>query len=448
MQRAWLYRRFMLPLAGVVCSAGLSLGVELFQPPRPPVDTDGVELDSRARRSPQPVTIEPLSAAPTVHSPVDEDLDGRDNIVYQPNSSIPFPPQRREPIPIPPPDPMPIIESPLAVYPESLPPVYAPGCAMGIAPTCAQGVYDEGVYTASPSCGAYDNGNACGVTEQVCGCSCVPNWTIRAEAIIWDRAGSTSVPLIAAPVAVNSADLDGGWRAGPRLTAIKHGIFDSCWDLEVSYFGINGWSGTQTVAGATTYLTTPPLVFAAAPLQMTYTSELQNFEVNGRRAYNDWVTWFVGFRALNVDELLTASVNAGASTHTVATRNRLYGGQVGLDAVLFDGDCWYVNAVGKAGIYSNSGEQVTQTAGFPGAQALINFNGNQTSFVGQLGFNANRRLTDRLTFVAGYNLLWVTGLALAPNQLAATNVNTGAGALSTNGTMFYHGVNVGLEYAW
>ena len=447
MQRAWLFRRFVLPLAGVVCSAGLSLGVELFQPPRPPADTDGVELDRRARLSPQPVTIEPLAPAPLIQSPVDEELD-REPIVYQPNSSIPFPPQRLERQTVPPPDPLPYIEPPLAVYPESLPPVYAPGCAMGIAPTCASGVYGDGVYTESPAYGAYESCGSCGSADNVCGCSCVPNWTVRAEMLIWNRAGGTNVPLIAAPVAVGSTDLDGGWRVGPRLTAIKHGVFDSCWDLEVSYFGIDGWTSTRTVAGATSYLTNPTINFAAAPIQLTYSSELQNFEVNGRRAYSDWVTWFVGFRALQVDELLTANINAGVATHSVATRNRLYGGQLGLDALLYDDNCWTLNAIGKVGLYGNSGEQTTQTVNVAGALPLINYTGNQTSFVGEFGVNAGYQLTERLTFRAGYNLLLVTGVALAPNQLAATNLTTGVGALNTNGTLFYHGVNVGLEYGW
>ena len=125
MQRAWLFRRFVLPLAGVVCWTGLSLGVELLKPPRAPADNDGLELDNRVSSSPQPVTIQPLAAAPVVQSPVDEELSPPETIVYQPNSSIPFPPQRRDrgPIPMPPPDPMPTIEPPMAVYPESLPPV-------------------------------------------------------------------------------------------------------------------------------------------------------------------------------------------------------------------------------------------------------------------------------------------------------------------------------------
>jgi|GEM_PF-860983 len=449
MQRAWQFRHYLLPLAGVVCWTGLSWGAELLGPPRPPADNDGLILDSRASKSPQPVTIAPLTTTPAVQSPVDEELRSpAEPLVFQP---------RRQRDANAPPDPVPMIEPPLAAYPEIAPPVvYAQscplgGCPTGVVPTCA-----TGMYCTTPACGSYDSScnvnygmacDSCAPADNVC-CSCVPNWTVRAELLIWNRAGGTDVPLVPAPVAVSSADLTGDWQVGPRLTVIKHGIFGSCWDLEAAYFNIDGWTGTRTVAGATTYLTTPPTNFPAAPITLTYSSELQNFELNGRRAYSDWVTWFVGFRALQVDELLSADINTGAATHSVVTSNQLYGAQLGVDALLLDCDYWYFNAVGKVGIYGNSADQTTRTAGIGGALPLITYTGNETAFVGELNFNANYRLTDRLTFLAGYNLLWVNGLALAPDQLAATNIATGVGALDTGGNLFYHGFNVGLEYGW
>lgn len=437
MQRAWTFRRFVLPLAGVVCWAGLSVGAERLQPPRPPADNDGLELDSRNYSAPKPVLVE--AAAPDYRiARVPEDLP-----TPAPNSSLAaeFDPHPLEPITLQSADPQPIIEQPiieqpLTVYPDVLPQVlYAPSCQIA-APTCA-----GDIYLGTPD---YDSG--CGA-ETVCAGCCLPSWTFRAEAIIWDRAGGTNVPLVNAPVVLNTFDLDGGWRAGPRLTAIKHGVLDTCWDLEAVYFGINGWSGTQVLADADNYLTTPVIVIGGVtPLTATYSSSLQNGELNGRRAYSDWVTWIVGFRAIQIDESLTAV--AGGASHSVRTQNRLYGGQIGADFSLFEGPCWQVNAIAKAGIYGNSADQVTRTAGVGGAVPFITFGDNQTCFVGEFGVNARRPLTERLTFMAGYNLLWVNGLALAPEQLATTNIVTGAGALSSNGNLLYHGVNIGLEYGW
>jgi hypothetical protein len=107
-----------------------------------------------------------------------------------------------------------------------------------------------------------------------------------------------------------------------------------------------------------------------------------------------------------------------------------------------------VNTVGKAGIYGNSIDVVTTTAGVGGALPLVVAADTQTSFVGEIGMNANYRVTDRFTLLAGYNLLWVTGVALAPEQLAGTNIATGVSAPDSSGALFYHGVNLGAQYAW
>ena len=430
MHKAWTFRRYLLPLAGVVCWAGLSVSAELLQPPQPPPDNEGLELNERSYFAPKPVMVE--AATPESASPGERIARVPNKLPTPATAAEEFEALPLEPIALQPADPQPVIEQPLVVYPEVLPPVV-------YAPSCEGNLYE----TTAPCDGGCDAG--CG--ETMCAGCCLPSWTFRAEAIIWDRAGGTNVPLVNAPVVLNTFDLDGGWRTGPRLTAIRHGVFDTCWDLEVSYFGINGWSGTRVLADADNYLTTPAIAIAGVtPLTATYSSSLQNFEINGRRSYSDWVTWMIGFRALQIDENLTSVF--GAASHAVETGNRLYGGQIGVDVSLFEGPCWQVNTVAKAGIYSNSAEQVTRIVGVGGALPLITFADSQTCFVGEFGVNARRPLTDRLTFLAGYNLLWVNGLALAPEQLAATNINTGAGALASNCNLFYHGVNVGLEYGW
>src|SRR5690606_32852609 len=154
-----------------------------------------------------------------------------------------------------------------------------------------------------------------------------------------------------------SVDLDSGWRAGPRLTAIRHGLFGSCWDLEASFFGIDGWSGALAIPDIDDYLTSPAIAFGGVtPGTLNYASELHIFELNLRRPHNDWVTWLVGFRAVEVSE--TLGVAGGAITHSVATSNHLYGSQFGLDVRMIDRGHWYLNGVGKAGVYGNSADQV------------------------------------------------------------------------------------------
>ncbi|QDU28764.1 hypothetical protein ETAA8_38690 [Anatilimnocola aggregata] len=417
MHAAWNVRRFLLPMAGAVCWTSLSLAAELLSPPKPPPDNDGLELAQSSRVGPRPVLIEAA--------------DEQEPIVLQPAEQPTVSPA--EPLALQPADPQPIIEQPLVDYPEYLPPpiMYAPACDSVVMPSCSTPLYET-----TPAC------------EDSCFCSCVPTWTFRAEALIWDRTGGANVPLVVAPVAVSTADLDSGWRAGPRLTAIRHGIFGSCWDAEVSYFGIDGWNGTLALADINDLQTTPVLLFpGVTPGTLNYTSDLHSFEFNLRRPHNDWVTWLVGFRAVQVNELLAVDLG-GAGQQSFDTMNHLYGVQAGLDLRVVDRGTWYVNAVGKAGIYGNSANLNARSAGIAGSLPLINSTGNQTAFVGEVGVTAGYRLTERLSLLAGYSVLWVDGVALAPDQLAGTNVTTGASVLDANGSLVYHGVNLGLEYGW
>jgi hypothetical protein len=446
MRRAWTFRRFALPLAGAVCWTGLTTSLttatELLTPPQPPPDIEVYELRPSADPPPRKVVIETVDEGPVFHQPVLE------------------PPHQVQPVLIHPADPQPLIEPPplpTQAPPSSadiLPPplVYEgqppPGEAIpnNAVPDEALPYFGPHGFSA-PSCSSawYDTGAS---DQEACYCSCVPNWTIRAEALIWDRVVGGGVPLVTAPVTLSSGDLDSTWRGGPRLTVIRHGVFGSAWDLEASYFGIDGWNGTRVVADVDTYGTTPPInIVGVTPTTLSYSSSLHNFELNARRNYSDWVQWLVGFRTLQIRESLSADFN-GTASHVVETSNHLFGAQGGLDLRLIDCPTYYVNAVGKAGIYGNAADQSTTTLGVGGAVPSISVDGQQTSFIGEIGVNAGYRVTERLTLMGGYSVLWVTGVALAPEQLATTNLTTGVANLNVGETVFYHGVNLGLEYSW
>jgi hypothetical protein len=58
------------------------------------------------------------------------------------------------------------------------------------------------------------------------------------------------------------------------------------------------------------------------------------------------------------------------------------------------------------------------------------------------------RLTDVWGIRAGYNVVWIDGLALAPNQFAFNNVDGTGSALASSGGIFLNGANLGLEARW
>ena len=67
---------------------------------------------------------------------------------------------------------------------------------------------------------------------------------------------------------------------------------------------------------------------------------------------------------------------------------------------------------------------------------------NHTAFIGELGLQARYQVTQGLALRAGYELLWLDGVAIAPAQY--TNIQ----GIDSNATVFYHGATVGMEYSF
>ena len=145
------------------------------------------------------------------------------------------------------------------------------------------------------------------VASDCCSDCWCPLWTVRGEALFWGRSSTSNVPLVAAPVVVNSGDLDLGFAVGPRVSLTRHGLWGTCWDAEVAYFGITGWSDTLLLADIDDYQTTPVINIGGVTAgTLNYDSSLHSGEVNLRRVYGPSLTWLVGFRWIEVGDDLNA----------------------------------------------------------------------------------------------------------------------------------------------
>ena len=69
-------------------------------------------------------------------------------------------------------------------------------------------------------------------------------------------------------------------------------------------------------------------------------------------------------------------------------------------------------------------------------------------FLGDLNYTVTRRLNDTWWLRLGYNMIWLSGVALAPDQWDFTNTATSGTTLVGGGGLFLHGVNLGLESRW
>ena len=111
----------------------------------------------------------------------------------------------------------------------------------------------------------------------------------------------------------------------------------------------------------------------------------------------------------------------------------------------------YFNALGpvrldgllKAGVYGN---HATQGSNSPLLPASLDASTNRVALVGELGVGISYQFSPMIAARAGYEMLWVYGVALAPNQGATTDFLASTVGCSASATAFYQGAVASLEF--
>ncbi len=70
---------------------------------------------------------------------------------------------------------------------------------------------------------------------------------------------------------------------------------------------------------------------------------------------------------------------------------------------------------------------------------------SQTSFLGETGAVATYAVTKHLAFRASLDAIWLTGVALAPEQISSVNLRRQTDVVNTSGGVFYYGGSLGME---
>ena len=158
-----------------------------------------------------------------------------------------------------------------------------------------------------------------------------------------------------------------------------------------------------------------------------------------------------GIRAMRFDERLNAALSDANSVlpdELVQTRtaNRLVGLQLGADQVFANRDNWCVTVAGRVGLYGNSGRQRGQLISLASPPVVFGAEGgaDAVAFHAELGVIGKFRLSPNVNLVTSYRTIFIDGLALASEQLAATDFLTKSGYHS-NGSVLLQAVTVGLE---
>jgi len=288
------------------------------------------------------------------------------------------------------------------------------------------------------------------------GLSCSPTWTVTAEALFLQRRGPAPAVLMFNTANeiqdLNASSFNFDFRPGADVS-LAYNINPGN-ALEVRYLGIDQWHASAnavTTPGDLLQINAaiPLFAFAGTAMNADYTSEFHNFEINGWHRVSDRLALLAGFRYAELDEQfqITLADTVIPFTYDARTWNRLYGFQLGGKAALWDrGGPFTVEGIGKAGICGNAAEQGST---FPIGFTSVPANDSKTTaaFMGEIGLTAAFRLGEHLSLRGGYRLLWMDGVALATDQVAASDFFNNSG-IDASGDAFYHGAFAGLQCQW
>lgn len=291
-------------------------------------------------------------------------------------------------------------------------------------------------------------------------------------------------PIVVSSTAPNASVISAGdpvstIGTGARVVYGNYGEEDLGW--EVGYVGVFGMNAAReaTSAGGTLEATNP--AFAAQTnlrdgfsARVTDSTSINSVELNGvihdydggfnRRSgrpaqrcegYDGGhVDWIGGFRWANLQDAAVLAIPPGTSpqpsTYGVNAASNLFAAQVGTRGRMAF-ERWAVEGWMKIGIAGTVLSQ-SQTLYDPFAtKAFRQPKSSDTAGMGMIAdmnLSAIYRFNDVWGLRAGYNLMWLTGVALAPDQWDFVASPAGGTGINGTGSIFLNGANLGLEARW
>jgi hypothetical protein len=189
-----------------------------------------------------------------------------------------------------------------------------------------------------------------------------------------------------------------------------------------------------------------------------------------RHAERAWLPAFiVGTRLANVNESFTLTSGRNDATpsqfsglYAIDTQNWLWGLNVGGE-LISQNEFYFWGLRGRAcpAMSFSGGQQTVSSVNnlttFPGTTTPFPFRTGSISrassnqqlnagFIGDLSLFAGWNVTPNFAIKAGYDFLWVAGIATATRQFDLDNVRNKP--LDGGGQVFYNGLSVGCEGSW
>lgn len=283
----------------------------------------------------------------------------------------------------------------------------------------------------------------------------LPEWTAWIGAIWLTRSNPTSETLISSGGAelFNARQFRFGTGAGPDVNLIHHG---DVMDIGFRYFQVNQISAYRSIfpPGNSQLELNDPVDLGSDILSQLYKTGLLSVEINARRNVTSNFTLLAGFRYLALDEDLRTrfdlpfDIFPPIDAH-IDTANRLYGGQVGATGLLWAAGPVQIQSALKAGVFGNSARNGARLVVPGDSISFFGTHGSQVAFVGDLNFTGVLQLTDHWSLRGGYQLLWVSGVALSTDQYPFVSHHFIPDAqVVTTGDVFFHGALASVQATW
>ena len=290
------------------------------------------------------------------------------------------------------------------------------------------------------------------------------------RAVVVDTSSGTATTAIAA------GDPTSTIGTGARLLYGNYGAEDIGW--EVGYLGVYGVSAVSQATSAGAGLQAPGNVFSTqtglnsgVSAKVTDNASVNSVECNlvfhnydggfNRRSGRPWqrvdwydgghVDWIGGFRWANLEDAavlgITPQGQAASSSYSVNTSSNLFAAQVGTRGRLAF-EQWAVEGWMKIGI---AGTAISQSQSMSDAFSATPFRKPRSSntagmgMIADMNLSAIYRIDDVWGFRVGYNLMWLTGVGLAPDQWDFSPSQAGGTGINSTGSLFLSGANLGLE---
>jgi hypothetical protein len=282
-------------------------------------------------------------------------------------------------------------------------------------------------------------------------CEEPPSWSVGIGAVLLGRDAPEANILALnsdTSIALTAADIDTDMNVGPWLELNR---YERCGpDVQLRYFSVADMNSTVNLrddAGLT------PQFFNATPTTLPteasffVESDLQSFEANLLRRTGTPLTFLVGARYLNIDEQFNVTDIPNNLLSVSSADNRLYGGQLGVEALLWTRGLSRWTVASRGGLYYADIDVYAQVDDGAGNLSIFDGNEENLGYSHEVQTNLEIPMSRYGWLRVGYHFLMVGGVASAIDQSDNLSVATATGELQYD-AIGYHGLHGSVLFVW